>query len=333
MKISADQLAKMVHGDVEGDGSVEVSSFDKIEEATPGSLAFLANPKYTHFLYTTHASAVLVRRDLELEKPVETTLIRVDDPYATIADLLRLIESTKPRPAGIEQPCYIADDACIAAECYVGAFSYIGASARIGIGSLIYPQSYIGPGVSIGEGCIIYPGVKIYQGCRIGNRCIIHSGAVIGADGFGFAPTPEGYEKIPQTGIVEIADDVEIGANTTIDRATFGSTRIGEGTKLDNLIQVAHNVSIGRNNVFASQAGVAGSTHIGDWNMVGGQVGIAGHLKIGNRNEIGAQSGLHRNIPDGQRIIGYPAVPVKEFARNTFYISKLSELFKKKQQQ
>lgn len=329
MVISADQLAKLAKGDVEGDGSVMLSSFEKIEDAKPGSLAFLANPKYTHFLYTTQASAVLVRRDLEPEHPVKATLIRVDDPYATIAELLRMIEAAKPRPAGIEQPVHIADDATIADGCYVGAFSYIGKGARVGKNSLIYPQCYIGDGVVIGEGCTIYPGVKIYYGCRIGNGCTLHSGVVIGADGFGFAPTEAGYEKIPQTGIVEIADNVEIGANTTVDRATFGSTKIGEGTKLDNLIQVAHNVSIGRHNVFAAQAGVAGSTHIADWNAVGGQVGIAGHLKVGSRNEIGAQSGVHRNIADGQRMLGYPAVPVMEFARNTFYISKLKDLFAK----
>ncbi len=330
MELTAIELAKLVNGQVEGDGNVALSSFGKIEEAGPGSLTFLANPKYTHFLYTTKASAVLVRKDLAPEYPIETTLIRVDDPYATIADLLRLIESRKPKPRGIESPAYIADGVDIPDDCYVGAFAYIGKNSRISNGALIYPQVYVGENVHIGEGTILYAGCKIYSGCRIGAHCVIHAGAVIGADGFGFAPTPHGYDKIPQTGIVEIADNVEIGANTTIDRATFGSTKIGQGTKLDNLIQIAHNVEIGENNVFASQSGVAGSTKIGDWNMLGGQVGVAGHIRIGNYNEIGAQSGIHKNVSDKQRLMGYPAVNARDFARNAVLIRKLHTLFDKK---
>lgn len=329
MKISADDLAKMVGGDVVGDGAVELSAFDKIEDAKPGSLTFLANPKYSHFLPSTKASAVLVRRDIEIDPNVKAVLIRVDDPYATLAHLLRYIESLKPKPVGIEQPSFIAEGVEIPDDCYVGAFAYIASGCKIGKGVKIFPQAYIGQGCTIGEGTIIRAGVKIYEGCIVGKNCIIHSGAVIGADGFGFAPTPHGYDKIPQTGIVKIADNVEIGANTTVDRATFGATTIGEGTKLDNLIQVAHNVCIGSNNVVASQAGIAGSTKIGDWNMIGGQVGIAGHLEIGNFNEIGAQTGIHRNVGDKERLMGYPAVPAREFARNAVYISKLHELFKK----
>ncbi len=212
-------------------------------------------------------------------------------------------------------------------DIYIGAFAYIGSGAMLSPGVRIYPHSYVGDGVSIGADTIIYPGARIYPGCHIGSRCIIHSGVVIGADGFGFAPSAEGYEKIPQMGIVEIDDDVEIGANTTIDRATMGATRVGKGTKLDNLIQVAHNVVIGRNNVFAAQSGIAGSSHIGDWNMVGGQVGMAGHISIGSRNQIGAQSGLHRSMGDGHKLMGSPAVPAKDYARLQVYLKKLPEIY------
>ncbi len=329
MKISVENLAKMIGGRVEGEGNTILSSFAKIEEATSGCLTFLANPKYSHFIYTTGASAVLVRNDFEPEKPLACTLIRVDDPYAAIADLLNIVESMKPKPHGIENPIYVGEGSQTDDCAYIGAFTYIGKGVKLGKGVMIYPQVYIGNGVEIGENTIVRAGVRIYEGCRIGSRCIIHSGVVIGADGFGFAPTKEGYEKIPQTGNVVIGDDVEIGANTTIDRATFGSTVVGRGTKLDNLIQIAHNVVIGENNVFASQSGIAGSTKIGDWNMVGGQVGIAGHLNIGDRNQIGAQSGVHKNIGNDERLMGYPAVPMKEFARNTVYIAKLKTLFDK----
>ena len=329
MEISATDLAKMVNGKVEGDGSVMLSSFAKIEEASPGSLTFLSNPKYTHFLYTTQASAVLVKDSLKLDREVSTVLIRVADPYSTIADLLRIVESSKPRPSGIENPSFIAEGVDIPEGVYIGAFAYVGRGVKLGRGVLIYPNAYVGDGVEIGEDTVVRAGVRIYEQCRIGSRCVIHSGAVIGADGVGFAPTAHGFEKIPQTGNVEIGDDVEIGANTTVDRATFGSTKIGSGTKLDNLIQVAHNVEIGKNNVFASQCGIAGSTKIGDWNMMGGQVGIAGHLNIGSFNEFGAQSGVHRNVGDHERLVGYPAVPVRDFARNAVYINRLGELFGK----
>lgn len=329
MELTANELARMVGGSVEGDGNVVLSSFAKIEDATVGSLTFLANPKYTHFIYTTHASAVLVDTAFRPDHTVSATLIRVSDPYATIAELLKLAGSMNPKPSGIEQPVFVADGVDVPADAYIGAFTYIGNGVRLGKGVKIYPQVYIGSGVEIGDNTELRSGVKIYEGCRIGQRCVIHSGTVIGADGFGFAPTPEGYDKIPQIGNVEIGDDVEIGANCTVDRATFGSTRIGKGTKLDNLIQVAHNVEIGMHNVFASQTGIAGSTRIGDWNMVGGQVGIAGHLRLGSHNEIGAQSGIHKNVGDYERLMGYPAVPARDFARNSVYISKLKDLFDK----
>lgn len=321
-------LASMIHGSVDGDAETILNGFAKIEEAMPGQLTFIANPKYSHYLESTDASAVLVSRQFDHPNPKGVTLIRVDDPYATLAHLLRVIQNMKPQKTGIEQPCFIAEGVSIPSDAYVGAFSYIGKGAVIGKGTKIYPQTYIGDCVTLGEDCILYAGVKVYDGCTIGNRCILHSGVVIGGDGFGFAPNSLGeYEKIPQTGIVILEDDVEIGANTTVDRATFGSTKIGKGTKLDNLIMVAHNVEIGRNNVFAAQTGVAGSTKIGDSNRVGGQVGFAGHITVGNNNEIGAQAGIPGNVGDGRRLIGYPAVDFRTFARNAVYMNRLHEVF------
>lgn len=330
MKITPLLIASMIGGDVEGDENIEITGFAKIEEAKSGQISFISNPKYEHFISTTGASVLLVGRDVPGPAEGGPTLIRVDEPYVAVAKLLQAYESMKPKPVGVEQPCFVAEGVDIPEGAYIGAFAYIGKGVRLGKNVKIYPQAYVGDGVEIGDDSVIRAGVKIYEGCRIGSRCIIHSGAVIGADGFGFAPTPEGsYEKIPQIGIVLIEDDVEIGANTTVDRATFGSTRIGAGTKLDNLIQVAHNVQMGRNNVSAAQAGFAGSTHIGDNNMFGGQVGIAGHLKIGSRNEVGAQSGVHSNITDGERLLGYPAISAIKFARQQVYLSKIAELFKK----
>ncbi|MCM1320301.1 MAG: UDP-3-O-(3-hydroxymyristoyl)glucosamine N-acyltransferase [Muribaculaceae bacterium] len=331
MEISAKDLASMVGGTVEGNPDTCVSTFSKIEEATPASLTFLANPKYTHFLYDTKAGIALVSSDFVAEHPLpETlTLVRVADPYSTLAHLMQYVESLKPKPRGIEQPCYIAGDVELPNDIYVGAFAYIGKGAKLAPGVSIYPQAYIGDGAQIGDGSTIYAGAKIYPGCRVGRGCIVHSGAVIGADGFGFAPSNDGYSKIPQMGNVVLEDNVEIGANTCVDRATMGHTVIGKGTKLDNLVQVAHNVVIGQNNVFAAQVGVAGSTHIGDNNMIGGQVGFAGHITIGSCNQIGAQSGIPNSVGDGKRLMGYPAVDAMTFARNQVYIKRLPDLFKK----
>ncbi len=328
MEMTTGALAAMINAEVDGDQEAKLYGFAKIEEAAKGHLTFIANPKYAHFLESTLASAVLVSRDFSHPNPKGVTLLKVDDPYSTLAQLLRLIQSMIPKKRGIEQPCFIADGVEIPEDAYVGAFSYIGKGARIGKGAQIYPQVYIGEDASVGESSCLYAGVKIYQGCRIGDRCILHSGVVIGGDGFGFAPSKEGiYEKLPQTGIVVIEDDVEIGANTTVDRATFGCTRIGKGTKLDNLIMVAHNVEIGTNNVFAAQSGVAGSTKIGNSNRVGGQVGFAGHISVGDNNEFGAQSGIPKNVGHNQRLMGYPAVDYGKFARNVVYINRLNELF------
>ncbi len=330
MELTPQLIASFIGGKVEGNGNVKLTGFAKIEEATPGCITFIANPKYSHFIYETKASAVLVSDDFILEHPVDPVLIRVKDPYVALAEMLNALQSNKPQPIGIEQPCFVADGVQIPEDAYIGAFAYVGKGSEIGKGVKIYPQSYIGENVKVGEGSVIHPGVKIYEGCEIGKRCIIHSGAVIGGDGFGFAPKPDGsYEKIPQIGNVVIEDDVEIGANTTVDRATFGSTRIGQGTKLDNLIQVAHNVEIGKGNVFAAQVGVAGSTKIGNYNQVGGQSGFAGHIKIGDMNQFGAQSGIPRNIGDRNRVIGYPAVDIKQFAKTQVYLKRLGELFNK----
>ncbi len=319
----------MVGGTVQGNPDTAVSTFAKIEEAGPDALTFLANPKYTHYIYETHAGIVLVSNDFAPEHPVSATLIRVADPYETLSRLMELVaQALTPVPTGIEQPSFIAEGVEVPEDAYIGAFAYIGQGARLGRGVKIHPQAYVGPGVTIGEGTIIYPGAKIYHGCRIGRNCIIHAGAVIGADGFGFAPTADGsYHKIPQIGIVEIADDVEIGANTTVDRATMGATRIARGVKLDNLIQAAHNTEIGADTVIAAQTGIAGSTKVGANCMIGGQVGFAGHIRVGDRVMIGAQSGIPGNLPDGSRVMGYPAVPERDFKRQSVYIKHLAELF------
>lgn len=328
MELTPQLIASLIDGKVEGDGNVRLTGFAKIEEAAPGYVTFIANPKYSHYIYETEASAVLVSDDFVVERPVSPVLIRVKDPYVALADLMNAMESTRPKPQGIEQPCFIAEGVVVPDDAYIGAFAYIGKGVHLGKGVKVYPQSYIGENVTIGDGSVIRAGVRIYQDCVIGKGCIIHSGAVIGADGFGFAPRPDGtYEKIPQIGNVVIDDDVEIGANTTVDRATFGSTRIGKGTKLDNLIQVAHNVEIGTGNVFAAQVGVAGSTKIGDFNQVGGQVGFAGHIHVGNMNQFGAQSGIPNNVGDGNRLIGYPAVGLRQFAKTQVYLKRLGELF------
>lgn len=328
MQLTAEIIAQHLGGEIEGNKDVTVFTFGKIEEAAQGAITFLANPKYTHHIYSTKASVVLVRRDFVAEHPVTATLIRVDDPYASLAGLLDLAaKAIKPNPSGIEPQCYIAEGITIHEDCYVGAFAYIGAGAQIGHNVKIYPQAYIGPGVTIGDDTIIYPGVKVYYNCHIGKRCVLHAGAVIGADGFGFAPDANGvYHKIEQIGIVEIADDVEIGANTTVDRSTMGRTFIDHGVKLDNLIQVAHNVEIGHDTVMASQVGIAGSSKIGSNCMFGGQVGIAGHITVGDRTSIGAQSGIPKSVPADSRIMGSPAMPWKEYARTVAAWKQLSDM-------
>ena len=328
MQLTAEIIAQYIGGEVEGRGDVAVSDFAKIEEATPGTITFLANPRYTHFIYETGASVVLVHRDFVAERPVAATLIRVSDPYSALATLMGVAaKALRPDFTGIEEGSHIAADVEMGEGCYVGAFAYIAPGARIGRNVKIYPQVYVGSGVVVGDDTVLYPGVKIYYGCRIGKRCVIHSGAVIGADGFGFAPDASGvYHKIEQLGVVEIEDDVEIGANTTVDRATMGRTLVSRGVKLDNLIQVAHNVEIGHDTVMASQAGIAGSTKVGANCMVGGQTGFAGHITVGDGVSIGAQSGIAKSVPSGSRIMGTPAVPMGDYARMVAARKKLADL-------
>lgn len=327
MKITPEVIASLTGGKIEGDKDREITGFAKIEEAKKGDISFIANPKYSHYAAATEAAALLVSEGFEAPAGVKATLIRVKDPYATLALLLQQF-TRKERKTGIEQPSHIGEGVIIGKDAYIGAFAYIADGAVIGDNVSIYPNSYVGEGVEIGDDSILYPNTTVYAGCRIGKRCILHSGSVVGADGFGFAPEGDEYRKIPQIGVVVVEDDVEIGANTTVDRATMGETRIGKGTKLDNLIQVAHNVVLGKNNVIAAQAGIAGSTKIGDSNRIGGQVGIAGHIKFGNRCEVGAQSGINKGYRDGARIIGYPATDIATFAKSAVLIRKLPDLFK-----
>lgn len=328
LSFSAKQIAEVLHGEIVGDPAVEVSNFSKIEEGKPGTLTFLSNPKYESYLYTTQASIVLINTDFVPSKPVGATLIKVTNAYASLAILLSIANSAKPQKKGIETPSFVSPSATIGNNLYVGAFAYIGEKVVVADQVKIYPQVYIGDHVEIGEGTVLYPGVKIYEGCKIGKNCVIHAGVVIGADGFGFAPEGEEYKKIPQMGIVVVEDNVEIGANTTIDRAVMGATRIGRGVKLDNLIQIAHNVQIGENTVMASQVGISGSTKVGSHCMLGGQVGLGGHIVIGDNTNIGAQSGIISNVEDGQNIIGSPAIPVRNFFRSSAVFSKLPDMYK-----
>lgn len=328
MQFTAQQIAAFLGGDIVGDAQVSVSNLAKIEEGKPGTLTFLSNPLYTQYIYTTQASIVLVRRDFEPERPIAATLIKVDDPYSCLTKLLELVnQALVGTKQGVELPSHIADSVSLPDDVYVGAFAYIGERVTVGRGVKIYPQVYIGDDVKIGDNVILYPGVKVYHGCHIGNNCIVHAGTVIGSDGFGFAPQPDGsYKKIPQIGIVIIEDNVEIGANTTIDRATMGATVVRRGVKLDNLIQIAHNVEVGENTVMAAQVGIAGSSKIGAQCMFGGQVGVAGHRHIGNHVNIGAQSGIPNDVKDNMEIMGYPAVPKIDFARQSIHVKRLPEL-------
>lgn len=331
MQLSAEIIARHLGGTVEGDPSVCVGNFAKIEEATPGTITFLANPKYTHHVYTTGASVIIVNRDFVAEAPVAATLIRVNNPYESLAALLGVAaEYVKPRVEGVEPGCHISEGVDVPEGAYIGAFAYIAPGVTLGNNVKIYPHAYIGHGCTIGDDTTVYAGAKIYYGCRIGRRCTIHAGAVIGSDGFGFAPDANGvYHKIEQIGIVEIDDDVEIGANTTIDRSTMGRTHIARGVKLDNLVQIAHNVEVGHDTVMASQTGIAGSTRIGANCMFGGQTGIAGHITIGDRVQIGAQSGIPNSLPSGKRVLGTPALDAGEFARIFVLEKRLPDLFRR----
>ena len=327
MEFSAKQIAAFIQGEIIGDENATVHTFAKIEEGMPGAISFLSNPKYTPYIYETQSSIVLVNKDFVPEHEIRATLIKVDNAYESLAKLLNLYEMSKPKKQGIDSLAYIAPSAKIGENVYIGAFAYIGENAVIGDNTQIYPHTFVGDGVKIGNGCLLYSNVNVYHDCRIGNECILHSGAVIGADGFGFAPQANGeYAKIAQIGNVVLEDNVEIGANTTIDRATMGSTIIKKGVKLDNLIQIAHNVEVGEHTVIAAQAGIAGSAKVGSHAMIGGQVGVAGHIKLGDRIQVGAQSGIPNHVENDAVIMGYPAVPSKEFARQVVYVKRLPEL-------
>jgi len=328
MKLSAKKIAELLDGKIEGDQKVEVSKLSKIEEGKPGSITFLANPKYTHFIYATKASIVIVNKDFIPEQNIAATLIYVNDAYQAFAKLLDIYNQIKLNKAGISPHSFISESAVIGENAYVGEFACIGENVEIGNNVKIYPQAFIGDNTTIGDNTIIYSGVKIYSDNVIGNKCTIHSGTIIGADGFGFAQKCDNnYMKVAQIGNVVIEDNVEIGANTCIDRATLGSTIIHKGVKLDNLIQIAHNVEIGENTIIISQAGIAGSTKIGKNCMIGGQVGIVGHLKIADNVKIAAQSGIQKNIlEDGAVLQGSPAYEKLDFQRSYIYFRKLPSL-------
>lgn len=327
MEFKAKDIAALLNGIVEGDPEISVNNVSKIEEGKPGTLAFLANPKYEHYIYTTQASIVLVNKTFEPMREYTCTLIRVESAYDAIATLLQMYENTRPKPIGIEQPSYIGENATIGEKPYIGAFAYIGKGAKIGNQVKIYPQAYIGDGVVVGDNTIIYSGARIYHDCVVGASCIIHAGVVVGADGFGFVPEGDNYKKIQQIGNVVIEDGVEIGANTCIDRATMGSTFIRKGAKLDNLIQIAHNVVIGENTVIAAQSGIAGTTKVGENCVFGGQVGIIGHLNIGAGTQIAAQSGITSNVPAKSVLRGSPAFDLPKYQKCYVVFRKLPELY------
>lgn len=328
MQFTANQIATILDGYVEGNPDVAVNQLAKIEEGVEGALSFLSNPKYEHFLYDTKASIVIVNEDLKLAKPVQASLIRVKDAYSAFSELLKVYNALRNERSGVEQPSFVHESATIGQNIYQGAFSYIGKDAKIGNNVKIYPHAYIGDNVSVGDDTVIFPGVKIYHDCVIGAEVIIHSGAVIGSDGFGFAPQKDGsYSKIPQIGNVVLEDHVEVGANTVIDRATMGSTVIRKGVKLDNLIQIAHNVEIGTNTVCAAQTGISGSTKIGQGVILGGQVGVVGHIQIAAGSQVQAQSGINRSIKEENRKWGgSPAMPYSGNLRSHVLYGRLPEM-------
>lgn len=328
MEFSAKQIAEFIQGVIVGDENATVHTFAKIEEGTPGAISFLSNPKYTHYIYETKSSIVLVNKDFVPEKAISATLIKVDNAYESVAKLLTLYEMSKPKKTGIHPLAFIDPSAKIGKDVYIGAFAYVGENAEIGDRAALHPHATVCENARVGEDSILYPNVTVYHDCRIGKRCILHAGSVVGADGFGFAPSPEGYEKIPQIGIAMLEDDVEIGANTCVDRATMGATIVHKGVKLDNLIQIAHNVEVGSHTVMASQVGIAGSTKVGEWCMFGGQVGLAGHIHVGNHINIGAQSGIASTVKgDNRSIMGSPAIDAKQFFKCSAAYKNLPEMY------
>ena len=327
MEFSAKQIAAYIQGEIVGDENATVHTFAKIEEGIPGAISFLSNPKYTPYIYESKASIILVNKDFEPEHEVKATLIKVDNAYESLAKLLTLYEQSKPKHTGISPQAYVADTARIGKDVYIAPFACIEDHAVIGDNTVIHPHVTVGSGAKVGDNCILYANVTVYHDCRVGNSCILHAGCVIGADGFGFAPTPEGYEKIPQIGITILEDNVEIGANTCVDRATMGATVVHSGVKLDNLVQIAHNDEIGSHTVMAAQVGIAGSTKVGEWCMFGGQVGIAGHIHIGNKVNLGAQSGVPGSLKEGSQLIGTPPMEQKPYFKSQAVFRKLPDMY------
>lgn len=330
MEFTAQQIADFLGGETQGDPSIKVSDFSKIEEGKPGTLSFLSNPKYSQYIYDSQASVILVNKDFKPEREVQSTLIRVDDAYQSLARLLTLVDQTKPRKTGISPLAFIAESAVIGENAYIAPFVYIGEHVTVGKNVSLHPHSCLEDGVQLGENVILFSGVKVYFNCVIGNNCTVHSGSVIGSDGFGFAPAEDGsYKKIPQMGNVVLEDNIEIGANSVVDRATMGSTIIRQGVKIDNLVQIAHNVEIGENTVIAAQTGISGSTKLGKQCVLAGQVGIAGHLHISDGTIFGAQTGVPSSIKKpNQTLQGYPALPIMSFQRSSVVYKNLPELQK-----
>lgn len=328
MEFSAKQIAAFVQGEIVGDETASVHTFAKIEEGVPGALSFLSNPKYTPYIYETKSSIVLVNKDFVPEQPISATLIKVNNAYESLAKLMTLYEQSHPKRVGIDPLAYVAPTAKIGKDVYLAPFACVGDGAVIGDGTALHPHATVGSNAKVGANCILYAHATIYHDCIVGNNCIMHAGSVVGADGFGFAPSPNGYEKIPQIGIAILEDNVEIGANTCIDRATMGATVIHKGVKLDNLVQIAHNVEVGANTVMASQVGVAGSTKIGEWCMFGGQVGIAGHITIGDKVNLGAQSGVPGSLKANQQLIGTPPMEMKPYFKSQAIFRKLPDMYK-----
>lgn len=328
MEFTAQQIASVLGGTVEGNPEVKVNNFSKIEEGKPGTLTFLANPKYEHFIYNTEASIVLVNKDFIPAEPIKATLVKVENAYSALAILLNMVEKTKEKKAGVSSTAFIAASATVGDDCYIGNFAYIGENVKLGKNCRIYPNAFVGDNVTVGDNCILYPHVTIYEGCIIGMNCIFHAGCVVGSDGFGFAPEGESYKKIPQLGNVIIEDDVEIGANTTIDRAVMNSTIIHRGVKLDNLVQIAHNVEVGENTVMAAQVGIAGSVKIGNHCMFGGQVGLSGHIHVTDNVVFGAQCGVISSVEEPMTLLGAPAINAKAFMRSSAIFNRLPEIYR-----
>ncbi|MFH6603764.1 UDP-3-O-(3-hydroxymyristoyl)glucosamine N-acyltransferase [Maribacter algicola] len=327
MVFTAGQIAGILEGEIEGNPEIAVHKLAKIEEGEKGSLTFLANPKYTSYIYTTKASITIVNKDFIPEHGLETTLIKVDDAYESFSKLLEYYNQVKNTKVGLENPVYISESTTYGEDFYLGAFAYLGNNVSIGNGVKIYPNVYVGDNVNIGDNVVILAGAKINSETIIGNNCIIHSGAIIGADGFGFSPNKNGsFKKVPQTGNVVLEDDVDVGAGTTIDRATLGSTILRKGVKLDNQIQIAHNVEIGEHTVIAAQTGIAGSTKIGKHCMIGGQVGIVGHITIGDHVKIQAQSGIGRNVKNGEVLQGSPAINYGDYNKSYVHFKNLPKI-------